>query len=103
MQFAGGMPLARVAEEWERDTAWVEAAVRRALLESIPRRDGGMKLSRVEVRTTRGEKAARVCWGQTGLDFEQAQPVERAPVAIRDAHERKADTEAGDFSCRVSG
>ena len=57
MQFAGGMPIVRVAEMWEQDAAWVEEAIRRALLESIPRRDGGLKLSRVEAKKVRGEEA----------------------------------------------
>ena len=48
MQFAGGMSIARVAGEWERDAEWVEQAIRRALLERIPHRDGGLKLSRTE-------------------------------------------------------
>lgn len=69
MQFAGGMSIALVAEEWERSTAWVEESVRRALLTLIPKRDGGLKASRTEkragaaaaagealaVRTTQGE------------------------------------------------
>jgi hypothetical protein len=53
MQFAGGISIARVAELWERDVEWVEGAIRRALLESIPRRDGGTKLSRTEARAMR--------------------------------------------------
>jgi hypothetical protein len=57
MQFAGGMSIARLAEEWERDPAWVEAAIRHALLNSIPKRDGGLKPSRAEVRAERSEEA----------------------------------------------
>lgn len=53
MQFAGGRSIAQLAEEWDRDAAWVEESVRRALLESIPKRDGGMKPSRSEVRADR--------------------------------------------------
>lgn len=53
MQFAGGMAISDVAAEWERDVEWVEAAVRRALLQSIPRRDGGLKASRTEMRAER--------------------------------------------------
>lgn len=53
MQFAGGQPIARLAEEWERDAAWVEESIRRALLASIPKRDGGMKPPRAEVRAER--------------------------------------------------
>ena len=53
MQFAGGMSIARVADLWEQDPEWVEDAVRRALLGSIPRRDGGTKASRIEARMQR--------------------------------------------------
>lgn len=60
MQFAGGMSIARIAEDWERDAEWVEAAIRRALLGSIPRRHGGLKMSRREAAKERsGERAAR--------------------------------------------
>lgn len=50
MQFAGGMSIARIAEQWERDAEWVEAAIRQALRVYIPRRDGGLKAPRAEVR-----------------------------------------------------
>ncbi len=50
MQFAGGMSVAQVAAAWDRDAEWVEEAIRRALLEYIPRRDGGLKASRSELR-----------------------------------------------------
>lgn len=50
MQFAGGMSIARVAEMWERDVEWVEEAIRQALLKSIPKRDGGTKISRADAR-----------------------------------------------------
>jgi hypothetical protein len=65
MQFAGGMSIARVAEEWERDAAWVESAIRQALLCSIPIRDGGLKVSRKDVRAEHGEeeRAAREAQG----------------------------------------
>lgn len=46
MQFAGGRLITQLAEEWERDTAWVEEAIRRALRDTIPTRNGGMKISR---------------------------------------------------------
>jgi hypothetical protein len=61
MQFAGGMSIARLAEEWERDAAWVEESIRLALLESIPKRDGGLKVSKVEARAEISQelKAAR--------------------------------------------
>lgn len=55
MQFAGGMSVAQLAEEWERDAAWVEAAIRRTLLETIPERDGGLKVPRAEERAMRSE------------------------------------------------
>ena len=45
MQFAGGLSIARLAEDWERDPEWVEEAIRRALLETIPERNGGLKVS----------------------------------------------------------
>jgi len=57
MQFAGGMSIARLTEAWERDAAWVEAAIRQALLASIPQRDGGLKPPRAEVRAARNEEA----------------------------------------------
>jgi hypothetical protein len=53
MQFAGGMSIARLAEDWERDAAWVEESIRMALLDSIPRRSGGRKLPRTELRKAR--------------------------------------------------
>ncbi len=53
MQFAGGMSMARVAQLWDRDAEWVEAAVRMALLRTIPIRDGGTKVTRVELRAER--------------------------------------------------
>lgn len=52
-QFAGGMSIAQVAAQWDRDAAWVEEAVRRALLMTIPRRDGGLKATRAEMRSER--------------------------------------------------
>jgi hypothetical protein len=55
MQFAAGRSIAEVAEEWERDTAWMEEAIRRTLLESIPRRDGGRMRPRAEARAQRQE------------------------------------------------
>lgn len=61
MQFAAGSSIAGLAEEWERTNDWVEAAVRRALLELIPRAAGGRKPSRTETRMERSEarKTAR--------------------------------------------
>lgn len=56
MQFAGGVPIAQLAEMWERDQAWVEEAIRRALLEYIPRRDGGLRATRVETRAANAQE-----------------------------------------------
>lgn len=56
MQFAGGMSIARLVEDWERDQEWVEAAIRAALLRSIPIRDGGLKAPRTETRAGRAEE-----------------------------------------------
>lgn len=66
MQFAGGMTMARVAELWDRDVSWVERAVRDALLRTIPLRDGGTKVTRVEARAER-QAEALVDAGQTAL------------------------------------
>jgi hypothetical protein len=70
MQFAGGMPIARVAEEWEREPEWVEQAVRAALLKSIPKRDGGLKTPRAEGRAERAEELDAACEAQGELGFE---------------------------------
>lgn len=66
MQFAGGMSIAQLAEAWEREAAWVEEAIRRALLETIPERNGGLKFPRSEVRAERNEarEAAREAQGR---------------------------------------
>ena len=69
MQFAGGLSIARIAEQWEKDTEWVEAAIRRALLERIPRRSGGLKASRSEVRAERSEERAAVNETQRELEW----------------------------------
>lgn len=55
MQFAGGMSIAELAAVWERDLEWVESAIRRAVLATIPERDGGLKAPRAEVRAVRHE------------------------------------------------
>ncbi len=65
MQFAGGMSIASVAAEWDQDVEWVEAAVRRELLKLIPRRDGGLKASRTEMRSARRPDES----GQTQLEW----------------------------------
>ena len=69
MQFAGGQSIAQLAEAWEREPGWVEESVRRALLATIPQRDGGMKRPREEARAERsGELAAiRGAQGELGL------------------------------------
>ena len=59
MQFAGGMPAARVAELWDREIEWVEDAIRLALLGHIPKRNGGLKASRSELRAERAATAVR--------------------------------------------
>lgn len=66
MQFAGGMSIAQVAEAWERDAEWVEDAIRQAMLEQIPERDGGLKASRTETRAANAEElaAAREAQGE---------------------------------------
>ena len=53
MQFAGGKSIAELAVEWEQQAGWVEAAIRRALLELIPRSDGGLKPARMGAREQR--------------------------------------------------
>jgi hypothetical protein len=70
MQFAGGRSLAQLAVDWERDIAWVEAAVRRALLEQIPQRAGGLKPSRANSRTERELEVAAATGLQGSLDLE---------------------------------
>jgi len=65
MQFAGGMTIARVAELWDRDREWVEAAIREALLKSIPMRDGGTKASRIELQAERRAQAVSEVEQQT--------------------------------------
>jgi hypothetical protein len=69
MQFAGGMSLAKLAEEWERDPAWVEEAIRRALLEAIPQRDGGLKMPRSEERAARSEEVEALSGVQRKLNL----------------------------------
>lgn len=65
MQFAGGISIARLAEQWERDAVWVEEAVRQALLASIPKRFGGLK----EARVAAIEAEASEQDGQGELEF----------------------------------
>jgi uncharacterized protein YbbK (DUF523 family) len=67
MQFAGGRSIAQLAEEWERDQAWVEEAIRQALLEEIPERDGGLKVPRRTVRAERAEEIEAVRDAQGAL------------------------------------
>jgi hypothetical protein len=56
MQFAGGLTIDEVAAQWERDAAWVEDAIRRTLLESIPQRAGGLRIPRSAVRAERSDE-----------------------------------------------
>ena len=70
MQFAGGASVARLAREWDRDAAWVEEAIRVALLRAIPKRDGGLKEPRAQERRERAEQS------------EQAQALEGAQGSL---------------------
>lgn len=58
MQFAGGLSVKAVAEIWDRDVAWVEDAIRNAVLRRIPKRDGGMMPARATARAERSDEAA---------------------------------------------
>lgn len=58
MQFAGGLSAAKVAELWDRDVQWVEDAIRRAMLQAIPKRSGGLKEPRAQARAERRQQAA---------------------------------------------
>jgi hypothetical protein len=69
MQFAGGWSIARLAEEWARSPEWVEESIRRALLAHIPRRDGGLKVSRTEVRLQRSEDLLAIRGAQGKLEL----------------------------------
>ncbi len=70
MQFAGGRSMAQLAEYWERDISWVEAAVRRALLQQIPQRVGGLKPSRDGARAERSDEQSRLDEQQGLLELE---------------------------------
>lgn len=52
-QFAGGLSIARLAQDWELDEAAVEMAVRHELRKLIPRWAGGLKPTRDEMRKQR--------------------------------------------------
>lgn len=69
MQFAGGRLIAQLAEEWERDAAWVEEAIRRALRETIPQRNGGMKVSKRAASRARSAQAAKRREAQASLKW----------------------------------
>ncbi len=69
MQFAGGMSIAQIAEQWERDVFWVEGAIRQALLASIPRREGGLKPPRTEMRAARKGEQDALCEMQSELEW----------------------------------
>lgn len=66
-QFAGGMTIAQLVEEWEREASWIEGVIRRALLEYIPAREGGLKQSRTQVREARREDLAEIRAAQGAL------------------------------------
>jgi hypothetical protein len=70
MQFAGGMSIARVAEQWEQGPEWVEESIRRALLQTIPKRSGGLKPSRTELRAERSDEAQAAEGLQGTLELE---------------------------------
>lgn len=70
MQFAAGRSMEQVAVEWERDVAWVEEAVRRALLASIPERVGGLKAARDPGRGERSAARSRLEEMQRRLEWE---------------------------------
>ena len=67
MQFAGGISIARLAEEWERDPTWVEDAIREWMLHEIPLRDGGLKIPRRQGRIERAEDLEAVREAQGAL------------------------------------
>lgn len=67
MQFAGGMSIARLAQDWERSLEWVEQAIREALLATIPQRDGGLKVPRGAVRAERSEELEQIRGAQSEL------------------------------------
>lgn len=69
MQFAGGLSIERLAEEWERDTGWIQEAIRRALRETIPKRNGGMKISRRAASRERGVRTAARREAQASLEL----------------------------------
>ncbi len=52
MQFAGGRTIAQLSAEWEQPAEWVEEAIRLALRETIPQREGGSKAPRAQTRAT---------------------------------------------------
>ena len=70
MQFAGGRSLAQLAVDWDRDIGWVEVAVRRALLATIPQREGGLKPAREVGRRERREEASNAMEQQGVLNME---------------------------------
>lgn len=70
MQFAGGRSMAQVAADWERDIAWAEEAVRRALLRTIPERAGGLMPARDGCREERGRERERLEELQGSLELE---------------------------------
>lgn len=69
MQFAGGRLIAQLAEEWERDAAWVEEAIRQALRQTIPQRNGGVKVSRRVASKARSSQTASRTATQASLKW----------------------------------
>lgn len=69
MQFAGGRSITRLADEWERDAAWIEEAIRRTLRETIPKRNGGMKISRRAASKERSAQTAARREAQASLKW----------------------------------
>jgi hypothetical protein len=67
MQFAGGRTIADVAAEWERDAAWLEAAIRQALRVRMTEREGGLRPTRAAERAERNEGAEEL---QAGFEWQ---------------------------------
>lgn len=91
MQFAGGMSIAEAAAEWEISPDAVECAVRRALLECLPARAGGTKLSRAEMQKARSAAEEQAKGRQAELGF---------GVETEDGEQRSMDGRAVDSARR---
>ncbi len=79
-QFAGGMEIAVIAEEWDRDENWVVSAIRRALLKFIPAREGGLKRSRTERQSAKRAEETRIGELQPTLPLPAALPGRMLPA-----------------------